>query len=302
MTTRTEFDQQLRSLAHTALREMSATPRVTRRPLGERRRSLAPLAVAAGIAAAAAAVAVPILASHSLHGGSATPPPPHESGKPAGTILRDMTEAMGRLRSYHMVLHGTATTGGSVAFDVRLDRKGNVAETMTAAGVRDAMAIVDGTLYISGPDLVPQEWQAAAGDHWVSMPATDLGQMATTFIGPAHMIDCLTGTPGALSTTGEHTVNGLRTVRVVSTRSDAGTTGFTVDVADTGQPYAVRLESSDGANGRPGCNPPAGSQAGVPVGTFPGTTAIDFDDFDTTTLIPAPSDVIDSATLPQLTH
>jgi hypothetical protein len=300
MTTRAEFDQQLHAMAHTALREMSATPPVERRVLTPRRRSVSPLALAVAVAAAVA-ITAPIVASHSLHGGGpAHPAQPAEDTKPAGAILRDMTAAMGHLRSYHMVMHGTATDGTPLTFDVRTDRNGGVAETMTAPGTIDTFVIAGGTLYLKGPDIVPQEWQAAAGNHWISMPATDLGVLAATFVGPAHMIDCLTGTPGQLSTAGVHSVHGTHAVRVVSTRTDASTTAFTLDVADTGAPYALHLESSDGPNGRPGCNPSSQGQLGA--AGFPGHETVDFDQFDTTTPVTAPTDVIDSATLPRLTH
>jgi len=301
MTTPTEFDQQLRAMAHQALREMSATPPVERRVLAPRRRSVSPLALAIAVAAGVA-VAAPILASHSLHGGGSAGPGQREDAKPAGTILRDMTDAMGHLRTYHMVLRGVAADGTPISFDVRTDQKGGVAETMTTPSGTDSVVITQGTLYLKGPSVVPQEWQAAAAGRWVSMPAADFGAMATTFVGPAHVVDCLTGTPGQLSTDGVHSVHSVDAVRVISTRTDSSTTGFTVDVADTGAPYALHLESSDGPNGRPGCSPPSSSQSQMGIDGFPGHETVDFDGFNATTAIPAPTDVVDSVALPQLSH
>jgi hypothetical protein len=299
MTTRTNFDEQLRTMAQSALREMSVAPPVKRRVLGQRRRSFAPLAVALAVAAAAA-IAVPIIASRSLHGGPARQAPPAEDGKPASSVLRDMTDAMTHLRSYHAVIWGSTTGGAAVTAELRMDAKGGLAETITSGAQTDRLVVSGGTLYLQGPTVVPQEWQAAAAGRWVSMPAADYASMAQAFLSPGHVIDCLTGTPGQLTTAGVHTVNGTRAVRIVSTRSDATTTGFTLDVADTGRPYALQLQSSDGPSSRPGCAAPSTGDASIPA--FPGNETITFDEFNTAALVSVPADVVDTAALPPLSH
>jgi hypothetical protein len=299
MTSPVDFDRQLRAMAHTALDEMSATPPVERRVLTPRRRSVSPLAVALAVAAAVA-IAVPLVASHSLHGRDAQQPQ-HEDTKPAGTILRDMTDAMTHLRSYHMIIAGATVTGAPITAEIQTDRAGGLAETITSGGQTDHLVVSHGTLYIKGPNVVPQAWQSAAGDHWVRMPASDYATMAEAFISPGHVMDCLTGTPGQLSTAGVQTVHGMRAVHVVSTRTDATTTGFTLDVAATGAPYALHLESSDGPNSRPGCQAPA-STGQMGIAGFPGNETIDFDQFNSPAPVNVPADVVDAAALPQLTH
>jgi hypothetical protein len=98
-----------------------------------------------------------------------------------------------------------------------------------------------------------------------------------------------------------HTVNGSRTIRVVSATTTADTTAFTIDVAVDGPPYALHLESDEGPSNRPGCQGSVGLQSDTGLTGLPTHETVDFDQFNGTALVSAPTDVVDAAAIAQPT-
>lgn len=303
MTTRDEFDRQLRAMAHGAVQEMGATPRVERRVLTPKRRfPVAPLAVAIA-AAAAIGIAIPLLNGHSLRGGTAGPTP-NEATKSASVILQDMRTAMRSLHAYHMVERGTATDGTTpVLIDVRMDHIGSVAESISIGNQTDAVVLSHGTVFAKGPDVTPTDLQNVIGTHWFGVKDPSLADVTATLSTPDHMMECFTGAPGTLTTAGIHIIRGVRTVRVVSTETTPDTVSFTVDVAVDGPAYAIHYETDAGPSTRPGCSTgtyPQASQNGAPADVKPSHQTMDFDGFNTHDLIPTPNplDVVDKNAAP----
>jgi hypothetical protein len=293
-----DFDSQVRDIAHRAFAEMSAT-RVERRPVTVRRRrpTLAPLALALGVAAAIA-VAAPLVMGHALRGGTAGQHQPAEVTKPADTVLRDMTDAMSHLRGYHLVQRGTASDGSAVLIEVRVDRVGSAMETWTMGGETDSVIIWHGDLFAKGPSVVPDAMKAMVGDHWFGLHAGPYAGTLAATVSPAHVIDCLTGDHGTLAKDGVRVVNGTRALRVVSTATAADTRAFTLDVAVDGPPFALHLETDAAASSRPECqgpSSPTGDTVATPDRGSTGHQVVDFDSFNSAELITPPADVVDNA-------
>jgi len=294
-----DFDRQLREIAHQAFAEMSAT-HARRRPLvtDERRpRAAVPLALAVGVAVAIA-LAAPLFLAHGLRGGTAGQNQPPEVTKPADAVLLDMTDAMAHLHSYHLVERGTASDGSPVVIDLRVDHVGSAIETWTMGGETDSVVIWHGDLFVKGPAVVPDALKATVGDHWFGMRANGYtGTLAAT-VSPAHIVDCLTGDHGALTRDGVRTVDGIASVRIVSTATAPDTRSFTLDVAVDGPPYAVHMETDGAPSSRTECQAPTSPTSDTPATPeqgSPGHQAIDFDSFNTADLITPPADVVDSA-------
>lgn len=301
MTDVDDFDRQLREIAHRAFAEMSAT-HARRRPFivpEPRRRTVAPLSLAVGLAAAIA-LAAPLFFAHGLRGGSAGGNQPSEVTKPADAVLLDMTAAMSRLHSYHLIERGTASDGSPVVIDLRVDHVGSAIETWTMGSETDSVVIWHGDLFVRGPSVVPGAMKAAVGDHWLGMRASGYtGTLAAT-VSPAHVIDCLTGDHGTLTKEGVHVVDDTRALRVVSTATTPDTRSFALDVAVDGTPYALHMETDAGPSPRPECQGPTSPTSDTPATPASGGSGhqvIDFDSFNTADLITPPADVVDSAAI-----
>ena len=295
-----DFDRQVREIAHRAFAEMCATP-ARRRDIAVRspRRgpSVAPLAAAVGVAAAIA-LAAPLVAGHSLRGGTAGQNQPPEVSKPADTVLRDMTDAMAHVRSYHMVEQGTASDGSAVVIDLRVDHVGSAMESWTMGGETDSVVIWHGELFAKGPSVVPDALKGMVGDHWFGLRAPAYASTLAATVSPAHIIDCLTGDHGALTKDGVRAVDGVRTLRLVSTATSAETRSFTLDVAAEGPTYAAHLETDAAASPRAACqgpSSPTGDAMATPDRGSTGHQVVRFDSFDSDDLIARPSDVVDNA-------
>lgn len=300
-----DFDARLREIGQRAIREMAITAHVNAPPWEpapqRRRRHLrlgSPLALAVGLTVALM-VAAPLFLGHALRGGTAGQNQPPEVSKPAAVILADMTQAMSHLRAFHMVDRGTASDGSPVVIDLRMDHVGSAVETWTMGGQTDTVLVWHGDLFVKGPHVVPVDWQGAAGDRWVAMRAADFAPTLIATISPARIISCFTGDHGPLAKDGEHTVDGQRSIRLVSTKDAADSTAYAVDVALDGPPYALHFETDAGPSSRPDCQGPANPSSTVPAapqGTS-GHEVVDFDGFDSSDLIARPTDVVDASAL-----
>jgi hypothetical protein len=299
-----DFDARLSEIGQRAIREMAITAHVNAPPWepapdGRRRRGLrlgAPLAWAAGLAAALL-VGAPLFLSHGLRGGTAGQHQPPEVSKDAATILRDATDAFSHVRAYQLVEHGTASDGSPVTIEVRLDRAGSAETTWTMGAHTDTVLIWHGDLFVKGPDAVPSDVQAVVGDHWYGMRAGAYADSIVATVSPARIVSCLAGDPGTLAKDGEHTVDGTRTIRLVSTATTPGTVAYTLDVAIYGTPYPLHLETDAGPSSRADCQGPSSplGDATAPQSTSTGHQTIDFGGFDSADLIARPTDVVDAA-------
>ena len=293
-----ELDRQLRSRAQSAAREIYATP-VERRSLEQRQPTWAPLALAAALAAVIA-VGAPLYFGHALRGGTAGQNQPAEVTKAADTILVDMTTAMSHLHAFHMVERGTASDGGPVVIDLRLDHVGNALESWTMGGQTDTVLIWHSDLFAKGPHVVPAAWQSTVGERWVVTKSADLAPTLVATISPARIISCFTGDHGTLTKDGERTVNGQRTIRLVSTATSPQAVAYTLDVAIDGRPYALHFETDAGPSSRPDCQGPSNPSSTVPSTPADASTGheiVDFSDFESADLLSPPSDYVDAAAL-----
>ncbi|HXA30105.1 MAG TPA: hypothetical protein VN193_15295 [Candidatus Angelobacter sp.] len=304
MTAHNDFDARMREIGQRAIREMAITAHVNAppwEPATARRRRFrfrfgSPLAAAVGIAAAIA-VAAPLLFGPALHGGTAGQHQPPEVNKDGATILRDATDAMSHARSYHLVEHGTASDGSAVTIDLRLDRAGSAVESWTMGGHTDTVLVWHGDLFVKGPDAVPSDVRAVVGDRWYGVRGGAYADSIIATVSPARISSCLVGDPGTLTKDGEHTVNGARAVRLVSTATTAGTVPYTLDVAIDSTPYPLHMETDAGPSSRADCQGPAsplGNAATTPQSTSTGHQVIEFDGFDSADLIARPTDYVDA--------
>jgi hypothetical protein len=301
-----DFDARMREIGQRAIREMSISAHVNAppwEPVRRRRRWQlpigSPLALAAGIAVAIA-LAAPLFLGHALRGGTAGQNQPPEVTKPADVILADMTTAMSHLHAFHMVERGTASDGSPVVIDLRMDRVGNALESWTMGGQTDTVLIWHSDLFVKGPHVVPAEWHPTVGDRWLATKSADLAPTLVATISPARIISCFTGDHGTLAKDGEHTVNGHRSIRLVSTAMSPQTIAYTLDVAIDGTPYALHFETDAGPSSRPDCQGPSNPSSRVPSTPADGSTGhevVDFSDFDSAELITPPTDYIDAAAL-----
>jgi len=304
--TNNDFDARMREIGQRAIREMSITAHVNAppwEPVRRRRRWHlrigSPLALAAGIAAAIA-VAAPLFLGHALRGGTAGQNQPPEVTKPADVILADMTTAMSHLHAFHMIDRGTANDGSPVVIDLRIDRVGNALESWTMGGQTDTVLIWHRDIFAKGPHVVPAEWQSTVGDRWVATKSADLAPTLVATISPARIISCFTGDHGALTKDGERTVDGQRSIRLVSTPTSPQTIAYKLDVAIDGAPYALHFETDAGPSSRPDCQGPSNPSSTVPSTPADGSTGheiVDFSDFDSAELLTPPTDYIDAAAL-----
>jgi hypothetical protein len=297
-----DLDRQLREIAHRAFAEMCATP-VRRRtfvvPPPRRRLSVAPLAAALAFAAAIA-IAAPLVAGHSLRGGTAGRDQPAEVTKPADAVLRDMTDAMSHLRSYHLVERGTASDGSAVLVDLRVDRVGSAMESWTMGGETDSVVIWHGELFAKGPSVIPDSLKTMVGDHWFGLRSPAYAGTLAAAVSPAHIIDCLTGDHGALTKDGVRVVNTVRTLQLASTATSPDTRSFTLDVAIDGPPYAVHMETDAAASPRAECqgpSSPTGDMTATPDRGSTGHEVVLFDSFNSDDLVARPMDVVDNAAI-----
>jgi hypothetical protein len=300
-----DFDARLREIGQRAIREMAITAHVNAPPWeptagGRRsRRALrlgSPLAWAAGLAVALL-LAAPLALSHGLRGGTAGQHQPPEVSKDAAAILRDATDAFSHLRAYQLVEHGTASDGSAVTIEVRLDHAGSAETTWTMGGHTDTVLVWHGDLFVKGPDAVPSDVQSVVGDHWYGMRAGAYADSIVATVSPARIISCLAGDPGTLSKDGEHPVDGIRGIRLVSGATTPGTVAYTLDVAIDGRPYPLHLETDAGPSSRADCQGPSSplGDATAPQSTSTGHQVIDFGGFDSADLIARPTDVVDAA-------
>ena len=304
--TNDDFDRQLREIAHRAYQEMAITAHVNAPPWEParhpRRRTWRlrvgpPLAVAARLAVAIV-LAAPLFVSHALRGGTAGQNQPPEVNKPADVILADVTTAMSHLRSFHMVEHGTANDGSPVVIDLRMDHMGSAVDSWTMGGQTDTVLVWHGDLFVKGPHVVPADLQNIVGDHWLGAKASDFAPTLVAAISSARIISCFTGDHGTLTKDGEHTVNGQRSIRLVSTSATTDTVSYTLDLALDGTPYPLHFETDAGPSTRPDCQGPANPSTTVPTTPEEGSTGhqvVDFDSFDSADLVARPSDYIDAA-------
>ena len=297
-----DLDRQLREIAHRAFAEMCATP-VRRRtfvvPPPRRRPTFAPLAAAVGLAAAIA-FAAPLLAGHSLRGGTAGQHQPPVVTESADLVLRDMTDAMSHLRSYHMIQHGTASDGSPVLIDLRIDRVGSAMESWTMGGETDSVVIWHGELFAKGPSVIPDSLKTVVGDHWFGLRSPTYAGTLAAAVSPAHIIDCLTGDHGGLTKDGVRVVDSVRTLRLASTATSPDTRTFTLDVAIDGPPYAVHMETDTAASPRAECqgpSSPTGDMTATPDRGSTGHEVVLFDSFNSDELIARPVDVVDNAAI-----
>jgi len=303
-----DFDARMREIGQRAIREMAITAHVnappweptTHRHHGRwRLRFGSPLALAAGLAVAFL-LAAPLLVSHGLRGGTAGQNQPPEVSKPAAVILADMTTTMSHLRAFHMVERGTASDGSPVLIDLRLDRVGSALESWTMGGQTDTVLVWHNDLFAKGPHVVPTAWQSTVGDQWVATKSADFAPTLIATISPARIITCFTGDPGTLVKDGEHTVDGQRTIRLVSTSTSPATVSYTLDVAIDGPPYALHFETDAGPSSRPDCQGPSNPSStalAAPMDGSSGHQVVDFDGFDSTDLIARPTEFVDASAL-----
>jgi hypothetical protein len=234
-----------------------------------RRRAAALMAglVAAGLVAACGATPVPAST---------------ESTKSALQVVRDAATAIQNVDSFR--ISGTVTTKGvpSVAFDMKVEGSDAMTGTLTLLGATGHFITIDGDAYLQGEDFFAEADGAAAaaklGNSWVALTPTNAASFVAGFSGFTDLTtlaDCMV--TSASATKLSKTVTKLNGASVVAVKGGDST----LDVANNGTPYPLRLVVSgtgDGLLTSTAACAPSGSTAADAATSFGTITFTDWGD------------------------
>jgi hypothetical protein len=202
-----------------------------------RRRAAALIAglVAAGVVAACGAAPVPASS---------------ESTKSALQVVRDAATAIQNVDSFR--ISGSVTTKGvpSVTFDMQVAGAESMVGTLSLLGATGHFVTIDGDAYMQGEDFFAEADGAAAaaklGNSWVELTPTNAASFEAGFSGftdLSTLADCMI--TSASATKLSKTVTKLDGASVVAVKG--GDT--TLDIANSGTPYPLRMVVSGSADG-----------------------------------------------------